>query len=289
VGNLSFIGFSTLPGGIILFWAYQILAVGLLTAASMTAFQDLQAITWRNVAIGEIPEVVVYRNPKGTFTRPVTAAAIVAVVIQFLVRGNTSTAVPYYGVGVFVPIAIMGLAIRKHIKENTTGSTRKWGMLGTSFSVALATFIFVGQIVTKWQEGGWVVLIVLIVLVLMANIILLTPASYRDPEDIHRIIREKSRIQGKMGNIVEWQSLRIQEYRYNLMMTVSRFLGVFGIFKPLRFDQEHVPVEAGDFEAALEQSDQHTFLEKYLEKQSQREPKLGGAPKETAPGEDEKE
>src|SRR5512145_399830 len=62
VGNLSFIGFEQLPGGQILFWAYQILAVLLLAAASMTAYQDLQAMAWRNVAIGEIPELVVYRN-----------------------------------------------------------------------------------------------------------------------------------------------------------------------------------------------------------------------------------
>ncbi|RPH58608.1 MAG: APC family permease [Chloroflexi bacterium] len=288
VGNLALIGFTQFPGGNILFWAYQILAVGLLTAASMTAFQDLQAITWRNVAIGEIPEVVVYRNPKGTFTRPVTAAAIVAVVIQFLVRGNTSAAVPYYGVGVFVPIAIMGLAIRAHIKEHMTGAARRWGMLGTTFSVALATFIFVGQIVTKWNEGGWVVLIVFALLILMAHAILLSPAGYRDPDDIHRIIREKSRIQGKMGNIVEWQSLRIQEYRYTLMMLIARFFGLFGVFKPLRFDDQAAPLKAGDFEAALTHDEQHTFLEQYLESQPKPEPRLGGAPKETAPGDEEK-
>ena len=47
---------ASIPGGIILYWAYQILAVGLLAAASMTAFQDLQATEWRDVAIGEIPE-----------------------------------------------------------------------------------------------------------------------------------------------------------------------------------------------------------------------------------------
>ncbi len=64
VGNLAYIGFNQFPGGNILFWAYQILAVGLLAAASMTAFQDLQATAWRDVAIGEIPEVIVYRNPK---------------------------------------------------------------------------------------------------------------------------------------------------------------------------------------------------------------------------------
>ena len=64
VGNLAFIGFGQIPGGEILFWAYQILAVALLAAASMTAFQDLQATAWRDVAIGEIPEIVVYRNPR---------------------------------------------------------------------------------------------------------------------------------------------------------------------------------------------------------------------------------
>ncbi len=288
VGNLAFIGFSNLPigGGVILFWTYQILAVGLLTAASMTAFQDLQAITWRNVAIGELPEIVVYRNPKGTFTRPVTAAAIVAIIIQFLVRGNTSTAVPYYGVGVFMPIAVMGLAIRRHVQLNLTGSARTWGLIGSTFATALATFIFVGQIVTKWDEGGWVVLIVFSVLILMAHIILLSPAGYREPEDIHRVIREKSRIHGAMGNIVEWQSLRMQEYRYTLMMTVARFFGLFGIFKPLRFDQPPAPPEAGAFENALEHDENSTFIEQYLPKT---QPRLGGAPKETSREEDTKE
>lgn len=281
VGNLAYLGFSVIPsgGGTFLFWTYQILAVGLLTAASMTAFQDLQAITWRNVAIGELPEAIVYRNPKGTFTRPVTVAAVVTIVIQFLVRGNTSTAVPYYGVGVFLPIAIMGLAIREHTKQTLTGRARKVGMFGSTFATGLATFIFIGQIVTKWNEGGWVVLIVMSALVLMAHIILITPAGYRDPEDIHRVIREKSRIKGAMGNIVEWQSLRIQEYRYSLMMKVAEFFGMFGIFKPLRFDDLPAPAAAGPFEAAMEHGDEHTFLESYINKP---DPRVGGAPKESS-------
>ena len=58
VGNLAFVGFEQVPGGEILFWSYQILAVLLLAAASMTAFQDAQATEWRDVAIGEIPEVI---------------------------------------------------------------------------------------------------------------------------------------------------------------------------------------------------------------------------------------
>jgi hypothetical protein len=153
-------------------------------------------------------------------------------------------------------------------------------MSGASFATGLATFIFVGQIVTKWNEGGWVVLIVFSILILMAHAILISPAGYRNPEDIHRVIREKSRIEGAMGNIVEWQSLRIQQYRYLLLMKIADFFGMFGIFKPMRFDDNPVPVEAGPFENAMNHGEHRTFLDEYLPKP---EPRIGGAPKESAP------
>ena len=285
VGNLSFIGFGEFPGGTILFWAYQILAVVLLAAASMTAYQDLQAMAWRNVAIGEIPEIVVYRNPKGTFTRPVTAALLAAILIQFLVRGEVSKAVPYYGVGVFMPIMAMGLAIRKHILKTTTGRARTWGSLGATAAAVLAGLIFIGQIVGKWTEGGWVVLISLSVLILIAHAILISPAGYRDPRQIHRIIREKSRVEGPMGNIVEWQSLRTQEYRYSLLIGISRFAELFGVRRPARFEP---PAPAGDYDVAIhsEHPDTPSLLEQYL-KDNPEEPRLGGKPKESSPGDDE--
>ncbi len=131
VGNLSFIGFTQIPGGTFLFWIYQILAVALLAAASMTALQDAQATEWRDVAIGEIPEGVIYRDRRGTFTRSVTITFIAAVVIMLIVRGRTTVAVPFYGIGVFMPIAIMGFAVRKHILAHFTGRQRAWGAGGS--------------------------------------------------------------------------------------------------------------------------------------------------------------
>lgn len=285
VGNLSYIGFGEFPGGTILFWAYQILAVVLLASASMTAYQDLQAMAWRNVAIGEIPEIVVYRNPKGTFTRPVTAALLAAILIQFLVRGEVSKAVPYYGVGVFLPIMAMGLAIRQHILKTTIGRTRVWGSLGATVAAVLAGVIFVGQIVGKWTEGGWVVLISLSLLILIAHAILISPAGYRDPRQIDRIIREKSRVEGQMGDIVEWQSLRTQEYRYRLLVGISRFAELFGVRRPARFEP---PAPAGDYDEAIhpEHPDTPSLRELYL-KDNPEELRLGGKPKETAPGDDD--
>jgi hypothetical protein len=279
VGNLAFIGFNQVPGGNILYWAYQILAVALLAAASMTAFQDLQATAWRDVAIGEIPEIVVYRNPQGTFTRSVTAGFIVAVIIQLLVKGNTSAAVPYYGIGVFMPIMVMGFAIRKHILLTAKGAARTWGAFGAGFAGVLSGLVFIGQIAGKWSEGGWVVLITFSILVLAANLLLISPIGSRDPKTIHRIVREKARVQGSMASIVEWQSLKMQEYRYSVLVAVTRVMEVFGVRRPLRFE---TPIAAGDYDHAVhsDHPEAPSLLEQYL---PQPEPKLGGAPKETAP------
>lgn len=281
IGNLAFIGFSQIPGGVILFWAYQILAVLMLAAASMTAFQDAQATEWRDVAIGEIPEIIIYRDPRGTFTRSVTITFIASVLIMLLVRGRTSVAVPFYGVGVFMPIMMMGLAVRKHILEHSTGKVRTWGARGAMFAAMLAGIVFVGQIVGKWEEGGWVRLLTFTTLFLSAHLVLLSPIGYRDPKQIHRIVREKARVTGAMASIVEWQSLKMQEYRYSLLVGLARFYELFGVRRPVRYEQ---PAVAGDYDHALhvDHPDAPSLLEQYLDKP---EPKLGGAPQQTEPGE----
>jgi hypothetical protein len=283
VGNLAFIGFSQIPGGVILFWTYQILAVLMLAAASMTAFQDAQATEWRDVAIGEIPEAIVYRDPRGTFTRSVTITFALAVLIMFLVRGQTTQAIPFYGVGVFMPITVMGLAVRRHILQHSTGRKRTWGAAAASFASVLAIIVFFGQLFGKWHEGGWVALVSFSVLAILAHVMLLSPLGYRDPMQIHRIVRDKARVKGAMASIVEWQSLRMQEYRYALLIGISRLFELVGVRRPMRYAPR--PAPAGEYDHALhvDHPEAPSFMDAYLAaKGPPAEPHLGGAPNETA-------
>lgn len=87
-----------------------------------------------------------------------------------------------------------------------------------------------------------------------------------------------------MGSIVEWQSLKVQEYRYQLLVAITRFWELFGVRRPIRFEK---PVSAGDYEEMLEESQEKedtSPLAQYLKPQA--EPKLGGPPKETEPPDD---
>jgi hypothetical protein len=278
VGNLSYIGFTQIPGGTLLFWVYQLLAVLLLAGASMTAFQDAQATEWRDVSIGEIPEIIVYRDPRGTFTRSVTITFGLSVLIMLLVRGQTTLAVPYYGVGVFMPIMVMGFAIRRHLLKHYTGRVRRWGAAGATFAALLSGLVFVMQIVGKWSEGGWVVLISFSVLAFCAHLLLLSPLGYREPNQIHRIVRRKARVQGHMATIVEWQSLRMQEYRYAILVGISRFFALFGVRRPVRYE---VPVPSGDYDTAITAEDAESFLAAYLDPEEISAPLIGGQLHET--------
>jgi hypothetical protein len=181
---------------------------------------------------------------------------------------------------------VMGFAIRKHIlKTYPKGRKRSWGALGAGFAGALSAVVFVGQVAGKWTEGGWVVLISFSVLILAANLLLISPIGYREPRQIYRIVREKARVQGAMASIVEWQSLKMQEYRYNLIVWVARFFEVLGVRRPLRFEP---PLPAGDYDHALHEDHPEavSLLQQYMENQPQ-EPMLGGAPKQTQAGDEE--
>jgi hypothetical protein len=130
-----------------------------------------------------------------------------------------------------------------------------------------------------------VVLITFSLLVLLANGLLLSPMGQRDPKTIHRIVREKARVQGSMASIVEWQSLKMQEYRYSLLTSLSKFFATFGIHRPVTSPQ---PVEAGDYDHALhvDNPDAPSLLQQYLTN-IPRKPKLGGAPRQVSPGNEE--
>ncbi len=247
IGNLAHIGYSVFPNGTILFAAYQILSVLLLAAASMTAFQDTQATAWRDVAIGEVPLFVCYRDRKGTFTRSVTATFVLAVTIMFLVGGETTHAIPFYGIGVFLPIMIMGLAIRKHIlAEVKNAHLRRAGVAVAGSSAVIAALVFLTQLFARWGEGGWVRLVTFTILFSGAHLILISNIGSRSPEQIRHIVRDRARVQGAMASIVEWQSLKMQEYRYQLRTKASHYLERVGV----ELEVGPAPLSAGPYNPA---------------------------------------
>ncbi|HVO41366.1 MAG TPA: hypothetical protein VMT34_02030 [Aggregatilineales bacterium] len=221
VGNLAFIGLIPV-GGFVLYFFRQVWASLTLSFANMTAYEDMQSTAYRDGARGILPILLVYRSPNGNFPRPVLATFVIATVIMILVGGNTSAAVPFYGIGVFAPIAFMGFAVRQHLLH-TKPTGYRVAAVATFITACLSVFIFVSQIVGKFEEGGWIRLITFSSLYITGHLILLSHYGERTNIMARHLIHEVSRIEGTMAELLEWQTHMMQTYRHNLLERIRRW------------------------------------------------------------------
>ncbi len=221
VGNLAYIGLVPL-GGLVLYSFRQIWSSLTLSFANMTAYEDMQSTAYRDGVRGILPILLVYRSPNGNFPRPVLATFFLATIIMILVNGNTSAAVPFYGIGVFAPIAFMGFSVRQHLLR-TKPRGYKVAATVTFLTACLSVFIFVSQIVGKFEEGGWIRLISFSSLYISGHLVLLSDGGKRTDELARHLIHDISRIEGTMAELLTWQTHMMQTYRHNLLQRIRRW------------------------------------------------------------------
>jgi hypothetical protein len=139
----------------------------------------------------------------------------------------------------------MALSIRAHVSQTASGNARRGLVFGATTAAILGITVFFGQIIGKWEEGGWEAGIAIVVVSVLANLLLIAPAGYRDAAQIRTIIRDKSRVEGQVGSVVAWQAMRMQEYRYRSLLAVSSAFASLGVFRPMQLEK---PPASGSFE-----------------------------------------
>jgi amino acid transporter len=231
VGNLAAIALIPI-GGNLLFYFRQIWSALTLSFANMTAYEDMQSTAYRDGVRGVLPVALVYRSPNGNFPRPVLMTFVIAVIIMIFVGGNTSSAIPLYGIGVFAPIAFMGFSVQRHLNL-TKPKGYKVGSVACFLVACLSVIIFLSQLIGKFNEGGWVIIPAFSVLMILSHYFLLRPAGKRTDETAHHLIYDVSRMEGTMGELLMWQVRMIQTYRHNLKERYKRWRGAKEAVTPL--------------------------------------------------------
>lgn len=221
VGNLAYIALIPL-GGFALYFFRQVWSSLTLSFANMTAYEDIQSTAYRDGVRGILPISLVYRSPNGNFPRPVLLTFAIATVIMILVGGNTSAAIPFYGIGVFAPIAFMGFSVRAHLLATRPHGYRT-AAVGTFLIASLAVVIFMSQIVGKFEEGGWIRLITFSSLFIAGHLILLSDGGKRADELARHLIHDVCRIEGTMAELLTWQTHMMQTYRHNVTQRINRW------------------------------------------------------------------
>src|SRR5580704_16920147 len=150
----------------IVFYAVQLITVVLLSLAANTSFGGLPVLASLLATDNYLPHLFFLRAQRQVHRYGVVVLAIFAAILLVVTRGDTQALTPLFAIGVFVGFTLSQTGMVRHWREQ-----RGSGWQGRAVINGVgAIFTLVAQaieLLTKFTEGAWLVVLVVPLLVLM--------------------------------------------------------------------------------------------------------------------------
>src|SRR5205814_634614 len=118
-------------GGGVLYFALQYATFALLVLAANTAFADFPRLSSILAGDGYMPRQFAARGDRLAFSNGIVALALVAMLLVWLFKGDTSALIPLYAMGVFVCFTLLQVGMVVHwIRHRGDGWRWKAGLNG---------------------------------------------------------------------------------------------------------------------------------------------------------------
>lgn len=162
---LSQIGRHVFGGGA-MYYTLQYATFAVLVLAANTAFADFPRLASILAADGYMPRQFGARGDRLAFSNGIIVLAVMAALLVWAFKGDTSALIPLYAIGVFVCFTLSQLGMVVHwFRCRNAGWKRKAWLNGVG---AMATAVVtVVQVVTKFTAGAWIVTIIMPVIILL--------------------------------------------------------------------------------------------------------------------------
>jgi amino acid transporter len=152
----------------VVFYAIQLITTVLLALAANTSFGGLPVLASLLARDNNLPHLFALRADRQVHRYGITVLAVVAAILLVVARGNTQALIPVFAIGVFVGFTLSQAGMVRHWHEQrgpgwaTRATINGLGAVLTSAALAI-------ELVSKFTEGAWLVVIVVPLLVLMFN------------------------------------------------------------------------------------------------------------------------
>jgi amino acid transporter len=152
----------------VLFYAIQLITTVLLALAANTSFGGLPVLASLLARDNNLPHLFSLRADRQVHRYGITVLAVFAAILLVVARGNTQALIPVFAIGVFVGFTLSQAGMVRHWREQrgqgwaTRATINGLGALLTTAALAI-------ELVSKFTEGAWLVVIVVPLLVLMFN------------------------------------------------------------------------------------------------------------------------
>ena len=150
----------------IAFYAVQLITLVLLALAANTSFGGLPVLTALLAKDNYLPHMFALRADRQVHRYGVVTLALLAAALLVAAEGDTQALVPLFAVGVFIGFTLSQVGMVRHWStERSAGWMARAAVNGAGAVLTAATTVI--ELVSKFTEGAWVIVLVIPALVLL--------------------------------------------------------------------------------------------------------------------------
>jgi amino acid transporter len=148
------------------FYAIQLITMVLLALAANTSFGGLPVLAGLLARDNFLPHMFGLRADRQVYRYGIVVLAILAAALLVAAKGNTQALVPLFAVGVFIGFTLSQFGMVRHWRaQRSRGWMGRAVINGVGAVLTTATTII--ELVSKFTEGAWLIVLVIPALVLM--------------------------------------------------------------------------------------------------------------------------
>jgi amino acid transporter len=150
----------------IVFYAIQLITTVLLALAANTSFGGLPVLASLLARDNNLPHLFRLRADRQVHRYGVVVLAVFAAILLVVARGDTQALIPVFAIGVFVGFTLSQAGMVRHWREQRGDG---WAVRAfiNGLGAVLTTAALAIELVSKFTEGAWLIIIVIPLLVLM--------------------------------------------------------------------------------------------------------------------------
>jgi amino acid transporter len=150
----------------VVFYAIQLITTVLLALAANTSFGGLPVLASLLARDNNLPHLFRLRADRQVHRYGITVLAVVAAILLVVAKGDTQALIPVFAIGVFVGFTLSQAGMVRHWHEQHEDNWALRAMIN-GLGAVLTTAALAVELVSKFSEGAWLVVIVIPLLVLM--------------------------------------------------------------------------------------------------------------------------
>ena len=149
----------------VLFYGIQLITTVLLALAANTSFGGLPVLASLLAKDNYLPHMFALQAERQVYRYGISVLAVAAAVLLVVARGNTQALIPVFAIGVFVGFTLSQAGMVRHWHEQH-GPGWEGRAVINGLGAVLTTAALGIELVSKFTEGAWLVVIVIPLLVL---------------------------------------------------------------------------------------------------------------------------